>query len=492
MAEVPYRWIRRLGKGAMGEVWAADREGRRLAVKILHQRHDDRAIDALRRETRIGPVVAGHPGIVAVREVVEFGGVTYLEMDVVEGPSLDRVLAARLESGRGPLPASIVRRFAVEVLDALGWAAATVSPQDPIRFVHRDVKPGNLLLGPDGKIRLTDFGVARAHAGLGLQETDAGIAKGTPRFMAPELLAERNVDARADQFALGATMFELLSGVPLYEGADLGEILLAALQANVARRLPLVRGPPGLVRVIEKMLAREPFERYASHLEARRALEAVAVPGPSIEDELPEMLAADRVAVADVEPSEITDLGIGLLGAQTMELRANALPTLTGDPATQPSVFDEGAVAVEPDPTDPSDPSVSIEETSRTGPIAEPLPDHALPERLPERIVEVLEPPRRRPTVPSQPPQLEVRPAPTPAPALHADATLERVVLADAPGEATLVLDRPELPFERPRDRARAARHRRDAIRLLATGLLVGLVGGGLLIAVAAVLWSLR
>lgn len=320
MPTSPYRWLSRLGIGSSGEVWAAVRGGRELAVKVLKSKPGSAHAEALRREMRLGPILAGHPNIVAVDRVETVAGVLHLEMEWVRGPSLADVLTHRGERGEGPLPPSVVVPWAISVLEALDWAGSRVAPSQPSSFVHRDIKPANLLLDTDGRLRITDFGIARAEAELGFQTTHAGIVKGSPRYMAPEILAENKVDARADQFSLGAVLYQVLRGEPLYTGKDLASTLLEALEAEVEPRIDAWDGPLRLKKVLRTMLAKDPRHRYTNHRVAADALRALRLEGPSVQSMLPGLLAAVHAAEPDPagpSMSLLPDLGDFLEEAST-------------------------------------------------------------------------------------------------------------------------------------------------------------------------------
>ncbi|MCO4745493.1 MAG: serine/threonine protein kinase [Proteobacteria bacterium] len=312
MQTSPYHWISRLGTGSSGEVWAAVRSGKEIAVKVLRSRPGSAHGEALRREMRLGPILAGHPNIVAVDRVEQVQGALHLEMEWVRGPSLADVLAWRAEKGQPPLPPSVVVPWAIQVLSALDWAGSRVAPTQPSSFVHRDIKPANLLLDTDGRLRITDFGIARAEAELGFQTTHAGTVKGSPRYMAPEILSEAKVDARADQFSLGAVMYQLMMGEPLYRGGDLAATLLEALEADVGPRLDAFNGPIRVRKILTTLLAKDRNHRYTNHRVAADALRALRLSGSGVQTYLPKLLEAVPVEIQDAggpSLSRLPDLG---------------------------------------------------------------------------------------------------------------------------------------------------------------------------------------
>jgi serine/threonine protein kinase len=213
-------------------------------------------------------------------------------MEWVRGPSLDQVLGGRLIAGLGPIPPSVAVEWGVQVLDTLDAVARRVAPRRPQTFLHRDIKPGNLLLRPiTAELCVTDFGVAKAEAELGFETTATGIVKGSPRFLAPEVVRSRILDARVDQFAVAAVLYELLTGLPLYEGPDLPSILKLVVAADVAKALEAVPGPPELISVLRTMLSRDREGRFPSAREAALALATIKVRGPVARELLPQFLA---------------------------------------------------------------------------------------------------------------------------------------------------------------------------------------------------------
>ena len=230
----------RLGSGGMGVVYRArDRVlGRDVALKLVLPEHagDSTARQRFLREARAAAVLT-HPGIATVYEAGEAaadeaGGPTplYIAEELVEGETL----AERLR--RGPLEVPEVLRLGEQMADALGEAHAR-------GIVHRDVKPSNLMLTPDGRLKVLDFGLARRHVWGGepgaseaetLSRTTPGLIVGTPAYMAPEQIAGEAVDARADVYSGGCVLYELLSGRPPFTGANTAEVLRRSTSAVVA------------------------------------------------------------------------------------------------------------------------------------------------------------------------------------------------------------------------------------------------------------------
>lgn len=254
-----------LGQGAHGRVYAARTvpDGRALVVKEL--RSDGGGEAARRRflaELRALQRLR-HPRIVRLLDVQVQGGRQLLLMDRVHGPSLAERLA------RGPLPPVEARGLAGDLLDALEYAHAR-------GVVHRDVKPGNVLLGPDGRAFLTDFGVATVEgAALGLAGTvsnlDAlGSLQGTLAYAAPEQLGPTPAGPPADLYALGLVLYEALTGRPALDLRGLP--VAAALEAVARPRIDLEAVPPAWRHVLGQALHPDPARRFPSATAMRRAL----------------------------------------------------------------------------------------------------------------------------------------------------------------------------------------------------------------------------
>jgi len=278
-----YRIERVLGEGGMATVYLAEdlKHRRKVAVKVMRpELAATLGADRFLREIEIAAQLS-HPHILPVHDSGESAGILYYVMPYVEGESLrERV------HREGPLPVDEALRLAREVAEALGYAHKR-------GIIHRDIKPANVMLG-EGHALVADFGIARATDG-GQALTQTGLSVGTPQYMSPEqATGERDIDARADVYAIGAVLYEMLAGRPPYTGATPQAVLAKSLTEEVAA-LPTVRvGVPALVAsVVAKAMARRPADRYGSGVEleqalaeARDAVRSGAVPaasrGPSL------------------------------------------------------------------------------------------------------------------------------------------------------------------------------------------------------------------
>ena len=263
-----------LGVGGMGAVYAAHhRDGRAVAIKVLHP-HLCRSKAIKRRFLREGQVAnrVGHPGAVAVLDEGETeGGDPFLVMERLEGHAL--------ESSRGPngrVDARMVVRVAVDVLDVLDASHRR-------GVVHRDIKPDNVFVCSDGSTKVLDFGIASVRdAAARTRLTAPGSARGTPGFMAPEQARGEvdTIDARTDLWAVGATMFSLLLGRSVHEGATpLESLFLGGMQPAPPIRSLTVEISDGLASAVDKALAFDRANRFSSAAEMRDALVALTEPG---------------------------------------------------------------------------------------------------------------------------------------------------------------------------------------------------------------------
>jgi serine/threonine-protein kinase len=267
----------------MAEVWIAEDPvlSRQVAVKILHR---ELAVDEdLRtrfRQEAIAAARLSHPGIVATYDTGDDDGTAYIVMQLIEGMTLRALL-----DERGSLPIDDAVGIAVQVADALSHAHDR-------GLVHRDVKPANVLVQPDGRVKVTDFGIAKA-AGSKEALTRTGAVLGTARYLAPEQVNGGSIDGRTDVYALGLVTFEMLTGaVPFPADTD-----MAAAVARLTTEPPALNSqradvPEALGAIVDRSIARDPADRIPSAAALRDALVAenpAAAPGT---------LTAARVAEA--------------------------------------------------------------------------------------------------------------------------------------------------------------------------------------------------
>jgi eukaryotic-like serine/threonine-protein kinase len=250
-----YRLGEQIAVGGSARVVAAidERLGRRVAVKLVDAAVVDATDPAARqRFVRESRASAGfsHPHAVAVYDAGEDAGLLYLVMELVDGPSVAQLVAG------GPLPIERAVRIAEQVLAALEAAHAS-------GVVHRDVKPANVLITPSGDAKLADFGIAKRFDDLTESVTRTGFVVGTPRYLAPEQALGRPLTPASDVYAVGVLLYEMLAGVPPYDGATATEAALAHQVApvpDVTERRPDV--PPAIAAAVARALAKDPADRF--------------------------------------------------------------------------------------------------------------------------------------------------------------------------------------------------------------------------------------
>lgn len=261
-----YLLIKRLGRGGMATVYEAlHTEGRfsetPLALKLLDRNMCEEEGFKQRffeREVTLGGKLR-HPNIVTIYEAGEVDGSLYLVMELVEGDTL------RGDTTK-PLPVATVLRMLEPVFGAVAYAHSQ-------GVVHRDLKPENIMVTKDGKVKVMDFGLARSHQARTVTVTGSVI--GTPPYMAPEQINEDGLNPATDQYALGVMVYELLAGMLPFDHPNPVQILLAH-QTTPPPPLREKRPDlsPELERVVLKMLAKRPEERYGSVAEAFEALKS--------------------------------------------------------------------------------------------------------------------------------------------------------------------------------------------------------------------------
>ncbi len=261
-----YRILSELGRGGMAAVYLAEdlSLGRRVAVKVMVPGLDatEGMADRFLLEARTAAQLS-HPNIIPIYAVRTTDQLRYFVMKFIGGRSLDRVLA---ESG--PLPVPVVMAILAQVGSALEHAHRR-------GVVHRDIKPANIMLDEDGAAIVADFGIAKVAQGVSLTQT--GSTVGTPTYMSPEQCTGKAVTGASDQYALGCVAFELLTGRPPFVHQEVMPVLLAHVSDAPPPLLPLRTDCPlELAVVIDKMLAKDPGERWASLEEAVEAAEAAA------------------------------------------------------------------------------------------------------------------------------------------------------------------------------------------------------------------------
>ncbi|MBX3413383.1 MAG: serine/threonine protein kinase [Pirellulales bacterium] len=267
-----YCLLRRLGRGAMAEVYLAEQSSlrRQVAVKVLRQElaTDANYILRFRNEAQAAAALV-HANIVQIHEVGCVDGVHYIAQEYVAGQNLNELLARR-----GPPNA----RLAMSIMRQVAAALVKAAEQG---IIHRDIKPENIMLARSGEVKVADFGLARiAGDGASVHLTQIGVTMGTPLYMSPEQVEGRALDARSDIYSFGVTCYHMLSGEPPFRGETPLAVAVQHLKTEPPR-LETARPdlPPALCRVVHKMLAKEPGDRYATPRDLLRELRALRIEG---------------------------------------------------------------------------------------------------------------------------------------------------------------------------------------------------------------------
>jgi beta-lactam-binding protein with PASTA domain len=291
---------RKLGSGGMADVYLAEDQelGRRVALKLLDERHasDEQFVERFRREAQSAAGL-NHPNIVSIFDRGRAEGTYYIAMEYLDGRTLKELLVRN-----GPTPIPIAIDYARQILGALAFAHRN-------GIVHRDIKPHNIVVGGDGRLKVTDFGIARSGTS---QMTEVGSIVGTAQYLSPEQARGAPVDPRSDLYSLGVVLYEMLTGKVPFTGDTPVEIAM--------KHLSQVPKPPSewreevphdLDAVVMRALAKDPDQRYGSAEEMDADLARVAR-GVSVsretEDAMTQVLA-----------------GAGISSAQTMISRPRAV-----------------------------------------------------------------------------------------------------------------------------------------------------------------------
>jgi serine/threonine-protein kinase len=264
-----------LGKGGMGEVYKAKDQklGRDVAIKVLPGEFAKDA-DRVARFQREAKLLASlnHPNIAAIHGLEEADGIHFLVLELIEGDTL----ADRLKRGAIPVEESL--KLALQIAEALEAAHEK-------GVIHRDLKPANIKITPNGKVKVLDFGLAKAFAGeaedmnlsnsptLSAAATQQGVILGTAAYMSPEQAKGRSVDKRADIWAFGVVLYEMITGQPAFHEEDVTEILASVVKASVNLDLLPANIHPRIQEVVSRCLQKDLRKRYPDIANARYEIE---------------------------------------------------------------------------------------------------------------------------------------------------------------------------------------------------------------------------
>ena len=355
-----YEVISKIGEGGMGEVYRGrdTRLNRDVALKTLPDslKRDPDRIARFEREAQTLAAL-NHPNIAIIHGVEDIGTDRALVMELVEGSTLAELLAD------GPVPAEDARNIALQIADALEAAHEH-------GVIHRDLKPANIKVRPDGAVKILDFGLAKVFGGLeadrrsplsdsptitGPMMTGAGVVLGTAAYMSPEQARGRVVDKRADIWAFGCVLYELLAGRPAFHGDNTTDILAAVVQQEPDWSMLPPDSPVAMKSVIRRCLQKNPRERLRDIGDARLELRSespVIDLGPAAASKSPRPLGMAAAAfVAGVVAAAL--LFYAWLGSRSLSTEGGNRPvraTVSPPPGVTLSTASRGSsVAISPD-----------------------------------------------------------------------------------------------------------------------------------------------
>jgi eukaryotic-like serine/threonine-protein kinase len=345
-----YHFLEKIGEGGMGLVYKARDEtlGRLVAIKVLpDSRLEPSARSRFFREARAASAL-NHPNIITIHEIASSDGTEMIVMEYVDGHTLGELLRD------GPLPLSDVFKYALQIADAVSKAHAA-------GVIHRDLKPGNIMITRDALVKVLDFGLAKMQASSSspldtaptLELTGERVVLGTAAYMSPEQAAGEPLDTRTDIFSFGVILYEMIGGRRPFEGKTTLEVLRRLLAAEpVSLDALLALAPPDLLAIVRSALAKDREQRFSSMDQVRDALRAVqsgkggpALSAISASDALTMAVSASETAsLADSAPAPLNTaqpprrtplrwaVAIAAGSAVLIGLLA-ALPSLRGAPA---------------------------------------------------------------------------------------------------------------------------------------------------------------
>jgi serine/threonine-protein kinase len=346
-----YQLVSLAGEGGMASVYKAvvrGAAGFQRTVAVKHIKPEFRAlknyIDMFIEEARVGSELA-HPNIVQVHDFCSEAGSYYLIMEWVEGVDLGALIRAYRDTARD-VPWPLAATIGIGTLRGLGAAHDRVAPDGtPAPVIHRDVSPHNVLLGVNGAVKLSDFGLARARD-RAASLTAPGTVKGKLSYLAPEVTFGKPNTVQSDLFGVGSVLWETLTGDRLFDGKNDIEIFKKIRACQIpsiqARRKDI---PAAFAAILEVVLSADPANRYATADEFAHALDqvlkqAVGVnPATALGTAVREVRAQLKQSVHDTDDQSTTEHRAGL-DADALVVEANVDPVDSIDPLDPPTLYD--------------------------------------------------------------------------------------------------------------------------------------------------------
>jgi serine/threonine protein kinase len=353
-----YELLKKVGTGGMAELFLARQTGiegfekliviKRILPHLTDSRHSSRFVQMLLDEARLAAQLS-HPNIIQIYDLGRVGDQYYIAMEYVNGVDLSQILKREMERD-GHVPVEHVVKIATYVCEALSYAhKRTDNRGKPMRVVHRDVSPHNVLIAFDGGIKLTDFGIAKASSQM--LKTQVGTIKGKWAYMSPEQCTGREVDHRSDIFSVGVLIYQMTTRMLPFAGKTEKSFMQSILNDPPAPPSAHRKGyPPGLEAILGRALARDPDRRYPDALQLQVALEGFlmeqkAVSNSTLISGYVRELFSDLVEIqARASPDGRTATVEGILDALDVSSSIRyAVPPLPAGPAKEPALSAEDA-----------------------------------------------------------------------------------------------------------------------------------------------------
>ncbi len=312
-----YDVVAEIGRGAMGVVYRAvdPMLERTVAVKTINMGVDPGEMEHYEKRFTIEARAAGglnHPNIVTIHDIGHSGDLAYMAMEFLEGRELRDLIAGN------EITADRALDIAAQVADGLAYA----HEHD---VVHRDIKPANIMILRDGRVKITDFGIARMRTAD--VRTQTGVVLGSPRYLSPEQVLGKRTDARADTFSLGVILYEMITGQTPFNGIDVNSLMFQIVNFTPPPPTSVnATLPPVLDLIIAKALAKAADDRYASISELASDLRACRQQGPALATTVP-----PRASVAHMTTESTADLFMDPLPASRADDDDAETTTLPGD-----------------------------------------------------------------------------------------------------------------------------------------------------------------
>ncbi|MBN94964.1 MAG: hypothetical protein CL928_13005 [Deltaproteobacteria bacterium] len=280
----PYRLLRVVGQGGMARVYLAEKPGPmgfapQLALKVVRRKAGRRSefVSLLTREAVIGSFLR-HPNIVSTLDFDQVDGHYYIAMEFVEGEPLDGLMRAAGRTGQ-PFPALLGLDILQQICRGLSYAHNLRDRVGrPLELIHRDLKPGNILVSSHGVVKITDFGIAKAAVETGVV-TATNVVRGTPLYMSPEQATGQALDHRSDLFTLGLVLYEMLTAKRLFEMKDIVSTMENIARAQIGDAPDQVDAVvPGIGDVLRRLLQLKPRNRFGDAREVELAVADLARP----------------------------------------------------------------------------------------------------------------------------------------------------------------------------------------------------------------------